>query len=141
MNMSMDVGSAANVNANGPGRGRDTLRGERNRETSERERALFERRVQEVLGRLEQLMAAGPSSGSVSGRESLDQEIESLRLVLARLLAEEADPARLATSIPRVVDAVVRAIRAQRTLNGALAEGFTEALTQVLLELGLDEPR
>lgn len=67
----------------------------------------------------------------------LDDEISALRLVLARVLAAEDDPQRLAASIPRIVDAVVRAVRAQRALSGAQAEGLTEALTQVLLELGL----
>jgi hypothetical protein len=60
-------------------------------------------------------------------------------LVLARVLAEEEDPARLATSIPRIVDAVVRAVRAQRTVSGAMADDLTEELTQILLEMGLDE--
>ena len=67
---------------------------------------------------------------------SLSDEIGALRLVLARVLAEEEDPARLATSIPRIVDAVVQA---QRTLSGTMAEDLTEALTQVLIELGLGE--
>jgi len=69
--------------------------------------------------------------------ESLAEEIGALRLVLARVLAEEDDPARLAASIPRIVDAVVRAVRTQRTLAAGTAEGLTAAMTQVLLELGL----
>ncbi len=56
-----------------------------------------------------------------------------------RVLAEEDDPERLATSIPRIVDTVVRAVRAQRALSGVMAEHLTEALTQVLIELGLGE--
>ena len=59
--------------------------------------------------------------------------------MLARVLAEEEDPARLATSIPRIVDAVVRGVRAQRTLSETMAEDLTEALTRVLIELGLGE--
>lgn len=96
----------------------------------EETRALFARRVEAVLNRL-QSASAEP--------ESLAEEIGALRLVLARLLAGEDDPARLASSIPRIVDTTVRAIRAQRTLSGALAESLTEALTQLLIELGLDE--
>lgn len=69
----------------------------------------------------------------------LDDEIGALRLVLARVLESEEDPRRLATSIPRIVDALVRATRAQRQVQGDQAEGLTEALTQVLLELGLGE--
>ncbi|TVR76960.1 MAG: hypothetical protein EA415_00630 [Sphaerobacteraceae bacterium] len=72
----------------------------------------------------------------------LDDEIGALRLVLARVLESEDDPRRLAASIPRIVDALVRATRAQRQVQGDQAEGLTEALTQVLLELGLgDEDR
>jgi hypothetical protein len=69
----------------------------------------------------------------------LDDEIGALRLVLARVLETEEDPRRLAISIPRIVDAMVRATRAQRQVQGDQAEGLTEALTQVLLELGLGE--
>jgi hypothetical protein len=69
----------------------------------------------------------------------LDDEIGALRLVLARVLESEEDPRRLATSIPRIVDALVRATRVQRQVQGDQAEGLTEALTQVLLELGLGE--
>ncbi len=89
-------------------------------------RDLFDQRIAGVIAR------AG-SEGS------LNDEIGALRLVLARVLAEEEDPARLATSIPRIVDAVVRAVRAQRTLSGTMAEDLTEALTQMLIELGLGE--
>ncbi len=89
-------------------------------------RDLFDQRIAGVIAR------AG-SEGS------LNDEIGALRLVLARVLAEEEDPARLATSIPRIVDAVVRAVRAQRTLSGSMAEDLTEALTQMLIELGLGE--
>ncbi len=87
-------------------------------------RDLFDQRIAGVIAR------AG-SEGS------LNDEIGALRLVLARVLAEEEDPARLATSIPRIVDAVVRAVRAQWTLSGTMAEDLTEALTQVLIDLGL----
>jgi hypothetical protein len=69
----------------------------------------------------------------------LDDEIGALRLVLARVLETEDDPRRLASSIPRIVDALVRATRAQRQVQGDQAEGLTEALTQVLIELGLGE--
>ena len=100
-----------------------------------KDRALFARRVRDALDRLERTTAGGRE------RESLAEEIEALRLVLARLLAEEDDPARLAASIPRIVDAVVRAVRMERMLSGTMAEGLTEAVTQLLAELGLDEAR
>ncbi|MCM8749462.1 hypothetical protein NET02_09910 [Thermomicrobiaceae bacterium CFH 74404] len=90
-----------------------------------------------LRGRLEERIAAMlEQAGSA---QSLAEEIGALRLVLARVLAEEDDPERLATSIPRIVDTVVRAVRAQRALSGVMAEHLTEALTQVLIELGLGE--
>lgn len=110
----------------GTERGREREAGDADREA----RALFARRVEAVLSRL-QSSAVEP--------ESLAEEIGALRLVLARLLAGEEDPARLASSIPRIVDTTVRAIRTQRTLSGTLAESLTEALTQLLIELGLGE--
>jgi len=94
-------------------------------------RPRFESQIDEVVSRF--VSDAGLEN------ESLSEEISALRIVLARLLAEEEDAARLASSIPRVVDAVVRAVRAQRSMSGALAEGLTQAVTQVLIELGLDQ--
>lgn len=93
---------------------------------SGRYRELFERQVAAVLAEAGQDV-------------SLADEIGALRLAMAKVLAEEDDPARLAASISRIVDAVVRAVKAQRTLSGAMAEGLTEAMTAILIELGLDE--
>jgi hypothetical protein len=91
---------------------------------------LVRRRIASIL-----LQAGAFESGA---SEPLEDEISALRLVLARVLASEDDPSKLALSIPRIVDALVRAIRAQRAVSGARAEGLTESLTQVLIELGLD---
>ncbi len=99
--------------------------------------AIVSPRLQNVLEeRIEELVSRYVADVGLE-RESLGEEISALRIVLARLLAEEHSPTRLATSIPRVVDAVVRAVRAERSMSGALAEGLTDAVTQVLLELGL----
>ena len=96
-----------------------------------RRRPTFEQQIEEVVARF--------ATEAGLEQESLSEEIGALRIVLARLLAEEDDPARLATSIPRVVDTVVRARRAERSMSGARAESLTQAVTQVLIELGLDE--
>lgn len=76
--------------------------------------------------------------------ETLTDEIETLRRVLARVMAEEDDPARLAVSIPRIVDSVVRAKRAQH-LFAAGASGIDvmvrRALEEVLSEMGLGGDR
>jgi hypothetical protein len=96
-----------------------------------RQRRNFEQQIEEVVARF--------ATEAGLEQESLSEEIGALRIVLARLLAEEDDPARLATSIPRVVDTVVRARRAERSISGARAESLTQAVTQVLIELGLDQ--
>ena len=70
---------------------------------------------------------------------TLTDQLAALRLLLARVLADEVDTRELARDIPRIVDATVRAIRAQRTVDGAAAQGLTRALTEVLLELRLGE--
>jgi hypothetical protein len=98
-----------------------------------RRRPRFEQQIEEVVARF--------ASEAGLEHESLSEEISALRIVLARLLAEEDDPSRLASSIPRIVDAVVRAVRAERSISGVLAEGLTQAVTQVLIELGLDQQR
>ena len=87
--------------------------------------ALFEENLGRVIAQAAQAMQErGP-----------DDEIGALRFVLARLLAEEQDPAKLAASVTRVASAVVQAARAQRAISGDAAEGLTSALTQILTEL------
>ncbi|HEV2106632.1 MAG TPA: hypothetical protein VGR16_00055 [Thermomicrobiales bacterium] len=66
---------------------------------------------------------------------SLVREIGALRFVLARLLAEEDDPAKLAASVARVSSVLVQATRAQRAISGEVADGLTEAMTRILAEL------
>jgi hypothetical protein len=74
---------------------------------------------------------------------SLTEEIGALRVVLKRLVdevnAQGSDAHRLSESIPRVVSATVRAVKAQRAIAGETAGDLTEALTRVLIELGLGE--
>lgn len=73
-------------------------------------------------------------------KENLAEEIGALRAVLARLLATDgADAARLSQSVPRVVNAIVRALRAQRLLTGETAGDLNEMLTRILADLASDE--
>jgi hypothetical protein len=73
-------------------------------------------------------------------KESLAEEIGALRAVLARLLATDgADAGRLSQSVPRVVNAIVRALRAQRLLAGETAGDLNEMLTRILADLAHDE--
>lgn len=86
-------------------------------------RALLEPAVWEVIA------AAGAERG-------LANEIGSLRVVLARLLAEEADSGRLAQNAARVTAVLVQATRAQHALSGEMADGLAEAVTHILAEFG-----
>ena len=85
-------------------------------------RGLFDRRLGEVIAQ-------------AAAERGLADEIGALRFVLARLLAEEQDAGRLAASVARVAGVAVQAARAQRAISGELANGLTEALTQILTEL------
>lgn len=87
--------------------------------------ALFDDNVSRVIAQAAQAMKDhGP-----------DDEIGALRFVLARLLAEEVDPTKLATSVTRVVTAAMQAARTRRAIGGETAEGLTSALTHILAEL------
>mgnify|MGYP001445024594 FL=1 len=67
---------------------------------------------------------------------SVNHELGALRYVLARLLAEEEDPIALAKAVARVASVSVQAARAQRAISGAVADSLTDAVTQILIELG-----
>lgn len=67
--------------------------------------------------------------------QGVGDELGALRFVLARLLAEEEDPVVLAKSVARIASVSIQAARAQRAITGQLAEGLTEAITQILTEL------
>lgn len=72
--------------------------------------------------------------------DSLVEEVGALRVVLLRLLAESGDdPADLAATIPRVVNATVRALRARRALADDAGGDLAGALTRALAEMGLSE--
>ena len=65
----------------------------------------------------------------------LADEIGVLRIVLARLLVEESDPKHLAASVSRVAAVAIQAARAQRAISGAQADGLTDAITRILIEM------
>ncbi len=90
---------------------------------------------------LDRRMAEARAGLPAGGEATLEEEIRLLRLVLAKVLAEAESPAQLASSVPRLADAVVRAVRAQRALSGEMARDLTESVTRILLEMGMDEAR
>lgn len=65
----------------------------------------------------------------------LTDEIGVLRIVLARLLVEETDPKQLAASVSRVAAVAIQAARAQRAISGEQADGLTDAITRILIDL------
>lgn len=65
----------------------------------------------------------------------LADEIGVLRIVLARLLVEESDPKHLAASVSRVAAVAIQAARAQRAISGEQADGLTDAITRILIEM------
>ena len=68
---------------------------------------------------------------------SLAEEIGALRAVLAQLLATGGgDTAALSQSVPRVVNAIVRALRTQRVLAGESVGDLNEIATRILAEIG-----
>ncbi len=113
------------------------------REDGERRRAnadAFRERVeggdyrQLFGGKLGRLMAQAAEEKGVG------DELGALRYCMARLMAEEEDPVTLAKSIARIASVSIQAARAQRAIQGHLAEGLTEAITQILVELDGGSP-
>lgn len=75
------------------------------------------------------LQKAGTDAG-------LNGEIGALRLVLHRLLTDHELPvADLARHVARVTAVIAQVCRAQRAISGEMADGITDALTQLLVEL------
>ncbi|MDQ3468033.1 MAG: hypothetical protein M3411_07330, partial [Chloroflexota bacterium] len=77
------------------------------------------------------------STASLHSRleSDLAGEIGALRLAMARLLAEETDPGRLAQGVARVAVATIQAVRAQRALEPDHQQSVTAAVVRFLAEL------
>ena len=96
----------------------------------------FQRRLE--AGEYRELLPAGlvRAMGQAAADGDLGHEIGALRVAMARLLALEEDPTKLATTLARLTTASVQAHKARRALCGELADDLTGALTQVLAEIG-----
>lgn len=88
-------------------------------------RGLFDLNVKQVIDQ---------AAAHVSEHGLID-ELGALRMVLARILLEEKDLARLVTNVTRVTSVAVRAAQAQRVISGKAADGLTDALTTILIEI------
>jgi hypothetical protein len=84
----------------------------------------------------------GPSLNKLmlqaAAENGVDDEIAILRIVMARLLAEEEDPVTLAKAISRVAAVSIQAARTRRAITGKLAEGLTDAMTSILTDLAAE---
>lgn len=67
-----------------------------------------------------------------AGQPGLRDEIGALRLALAKLVALEDDPVRMATSIARVAAVAIQAMRVQQVLADPAADGLAAVLERVL---------
>lgn len=70
----------------------------------------------------------------------LAAEVAVLRQVLGEVLLAEPDPRRLVSAVSRLVDAEVRALRAQRQLGAGAGDDLAATLDRLLAELGLAGP-
>lgn len=68
--------------------------------------------------------------------EGVDDELGAIRYAMAYVLANETDPERLAKSIAKLGVAGIQAQKTKRLLNGVSADALTDAVTNILLELG-----
>lgn len=83
-------------------------------------------------GKFQHLVGQAAADGAAEG---LDNEIDVLRLVMQRLLAEEADPSKLATGVAKISNSIINAMRVRRTLSGEAADDFTNAVALILDEI------
>ncbi len=104
---------------------------ERRREAAAALRARLEAgNYEEILGqRILDLLR------DVAAEAGVSDELAILRLVMARLLAEEDDPVTLANTIARVASVSIRAAQVQRAITGQLADTLTESLTSLLTSM------
>ncbi len=111
-----------------------------------------ERRIganDEAFARFQELLSQGEYAGFFDDRlievmrqaaqamsdRGLTEEIGALRVVLSRLVKEEKDLTKLASSVTRVASVAIQAARTHRAITGDAAQGLTSALTQILAEL------
>jgi hypothetical protein len=91
---------------------------------------LVERAVRAVLGAL----ATGGAGAPLEG------EISALRLILSRVIALDAldgEPREVAQTVTRLVDTIVRAVRAQHGLAAGSDDALKALVGSVLAELGM----
>ncbi|HEY8447214.1 MAG TPA: hypothetical protein VIL01_08910 [Thermomicrobiales bacterium] len=105
--------------------------------TDERQHAREEFRRRLAQGDYRQLFDADVQAvmAQAAAEPGLADEIGALRIVLARLLLEEADLGKLVAGVARLVSATTQAARAQRAIAGETGQGLTEAINRFLAEL------
>lgn len=83
----------------------------------------------EIFGQLKPVIARA------SAEYGVDNEIGVLRIAMAKLLAEESDPFRLATGVARLSSVIVQAQKAAKVLSGEVADDITGAIATILEEM------
>jgi hypothetical protein len=68
--------------------------------------------------------------------DGVQAEIRALRVVMARLLVEEEDLAKLVTGLTRLTAAIVQAARLQRLIDGDRSDPFDEAMSRAREDWG-----
>lgn len=124
-----------------PGSQQDTAAADSAAGRAERS-AMFARAAR--AGQVEQLIeqAVQQVITQTAADRSLETEIGALRIVLRRVLALDAldgDPQATAATVSRLVDSIVRAVKTQRQLTGGVADAVADALTTMLIELGIGD--
>lgn len=136
------AGSLAALLTNGPGRPGRPNDEDLHEQQARQERARRAKRFRERLeaGNYRSLFDdyLARVIAQAAAERGVLEEIGALRLVLARLLVEEDDLTKLAANVARVASVAVQAARAQRAIDGEVAQSLTEALTQILIEMDQD---
>lgn len=91
------------------------------------DRALAAGEYDDLLGpRLAKVVAQAAAETSV------DNEVGIMRVTMAKLLAEETDPSKLAAGVARLSVAIAQMMRTRHALSGQMADSITDAVATIL---------
>ncbi len=74
-----------------------------------------------------------------AGLDSLEAEVGAARVAIMRVLEQEEDPVKLATTVSKVVHEIVSAAKVNHLLSGDAAQGLLEATNKILEDMGLGD--
>jgi hypothetical protein len=76
----------------------------------------------------------GEVLAQAAAERPLVDEIGALRVTLARLLAEEEDPSKLAAGVARIAGVAIQAARAQQAIGGDAGDELGALLARIMDE-------